>query len=54
MEKLTELLNMTNEIRDFGTKQDIMTLKLMQSSDGLISFEEDRIIIIAQKKLDIE
>lgn len=53
-EKLKELLIMTGEIRNFGTGQDIMTLERMQSSDGLISFEEDRILIIAQKKLNIE
>lgn len=53
-EKITELLKMTGEVRDFGTEHDFMTLNLMQSLDGKVSFEEDRILIIAQKKLGTE
>lgn len=49
-DKLIELLNMTGEIRNFGSREDILILQAMQNSEGLITFEENRILIVAQKK----
>lgn len=48
-EKLMTLLHMTGEIRNFGSDQDVVMLRSMQSSEGMITFEEDRILLVAQK-----
>lgn len=51
-ENLITLLQMTGEIRNFGSDQDISILRSLQSSEGLITFEEERILLVAQKKSD--
>ncbi len=47
--KLIELLHMTDEIRNFGSHQDISMLKSIQSTEGMIAFEEERILLVTQK-----